>query len=226
MSGAPDRKGRSGAFAGLVAGLALAVVPAGVWVADAASSAPAPQPPAVTAPPAPVPAQAVAAPASASTAAEPGPPVRIRLPALGVDAAVAPVGVDDRGRMEVPLSVATVGWYRFGPGPGAAAGSAVLSGHVDDRDQGYGAFHRLGDLAPGDPVTVDLADGATVTYRVETVTRVPKADLPVGDVFSRDGAPRLTLVTCGGAFDYDAQGYTDNVVVVARPEGLGGRQRE
>ena len=78
----------------------------------------------------------------------PDPPVRVRLPALGVDAPVAPVGVDDRGRMAVPLDVATVGWYRFGSGPGATEGSAVLSGHVDDREQGYGAFHKLGDLHP------------------------------------------------------------------------------
>jgi LPXTG-site transpeptidase (sortase) family protein len=144
--------------------------------------------------------------------------VRVRLPDLGVDAPVAPVGVDDRGRMAVPLDVATVGWYRFGPGPGAAAGSAVLSGHVDDREQGFGAFHRLGDLAPGDPVAVDLADGDAVTYRVESVTQVPKADLPVADVFARDGSPRLTLVTCGGPFDYDASGYRENVVVVAQPD--------
>jgi Sortase domain len=221
MSGAPDRKGRSGALAGLVAGLALAIAPAGVWAADAASSAPSPQPPAAAAPPAPV-AQAGAAVAPVAPApipaTEPAPPVRVRLPALEVDAPVAPVGVDDRGRMEVPLSVATVGWYRFGPGPGAAAGSAVLSGHVDDRDQGYGAFHRLADLAPCDPVLVDLADGGAVSYRVETVTRMPKTDLPVGEVFDRGGAPRLTLVTCGGPFDYGAHGYTQNVVVVARPD--------
>jgi hypothetical protein len=211
MSGVPGRKGRSGPLAGLAAGLVLAVVPAGVWVAGAASPAPAPQPLVTAAPPAPA-ALAVAA------APDPAPPVRIRLPALGVDAPVAPVGVDERGRMAVPLDVATVGWYRFGPGPGAAAGSAVLSGHVDDREQGYGAFHRLGDLAPGDPVTVDRVEGGAVTYRVESVTRVPKADLPVADVFARDGAPRLTLVTCGGPFDYDAHGYSENVVVVARPD--------
>ncbi len=134
------------------------------------------------------------------------------------DAPVTPVGVDDRGRMEVPFDVDTVGWYRFGPGPGATEGSAVLSGHVDDRDQGYGAFHRLGDLAPGDPVAVDLVDGGVVSYRVETVTRVPKPDLPAGEVFDRGGAPRLTLVTCGGPFDYGANGYRENVVVVARPD--------
>jgi len=173
-------------------------------VAPAASSEIVPAP----APPTSVPA----------TAPEPTAPIRIELPALGVDAEVAPVGVDSEGLMEIPQDVDTVGWYRFGPGPGATTGSAVLSGHVDDRDQGYGAFHRLGDLAPGDPVAIELGDGGVLPYRVETVTRVPKPDLPTGEVFDRGGAPRLTLVTCGGPFDYGANGYRENVVVVARPD--------
>ena len=210
---APGPRGRSGALAGLVAGLALMVGPAGVWAADAGTPVPAPAPPVAAAPPVTVP-----LPRIAEEPAAPAPPVHVRLPALGVDAPVTPVGVDDRGRMDVPFDIRTVGWYRFGPGPGAIAGSAVLSGHVDDRDQGYGAFHRLGDLAPGDPVAVDLADGGVVSYRVEAVTRVPKGDLPVDEVFARTGAPRLTLVTCGGPFDDDAHAYTENVVVVARPD--------
>ena len=217
---APDQRGRSGALAGLVAGLVLAVVPAGVWAAGAATPA-ARAPVAAAAPvaaPVPAPPVAVAAPETASAQPAPAPPVRVRLPALDVDAPVTPVGVDDRGRMEVPFDVDTVGWYRFGPGPGSAEGSAVLSGHVDDRDQGYGAFHRLGDLAPGDPVAIELGDGGVLPYRVETVTRVPKPDLPTGEVFDRGGAPRLTLVTCGGPFDYGANGYRENVVVVARPD--------
>ena len=138
-----------------------------------------PAPPVAAAPSAPP--VAVPLPRIAEEPAAPAPPVRVRLPTLEVDAPVTPVGVDDRGRMDVPFDIRTVGWYRFGPGPGATAGSAVLSGHVDDRDQGYGAFHRLGDLAPGDPVAVDLADGGVVSYRVEAVTRVPKGDLPVGE---------------------------------------------
>ena len=73
-------------------------------------------------------------------------------------------------------------------------------------------------LTPGDPVAVDLAGGSTLTYLVESVARLPKTDLPVGEVFARDGAPRLTLVTCGGPFDYDAHGYRDNVVVFARQD--------
>ncbi len=214
-TGAPGPKGRSGALAGLVAGLALVVGSAGVWVADAGTPVPvAPTPAAAAAaPPVTVPLARIA-----EEPAAPAPPVRVRLPAIGVDAPVTPVGVDDRGRMDVPFDIRTVGWYRFGPGPGATTGSAVLSGHVDDRDQGYGAFHRLGALAPGDPVAVDLADGGVVSYRVAAVTRVPKGDLPVDEVFARTGAPRLTLVTCGGPFDNDAHAYTENVVVVARPD--------
>ena len=37
--------------------------------------------------------------------------------------------------------------------------------------------------------------------------------------FDRTGAPRLVLVTCGGAFRRDIGHYTDNVVVTAEPLG-------
>ena len=55
---------------------------------------------------------------------------------------------------------------------------------------------------------------------MSAVRRIPKGELPVDEVFARDGAPHLTLVTCGGAFDYDAHAYTENVVVVARPDAV------
>ncbi|MBW0090399.1 class F sortase [Pseudonocardia sp. KRD-184] len=186
----------------------------------ATPSAPAAAPAAATAP-SPAPA---AAPWSTSPA-EPGDrvaaPSRVRLASLDVDVEVVDVGVDDRGEMEVPQDVSTVGWYRFGPRPGAAAGSAVLSGHVDDRVQGEGAFHRLSELIPGDPVEVELADGAVVAYVVDRVRRIAKEELPVDELFARDGAPVLTLVTCGGDFDREARSYRENVVVTASPTGDG-----
>jgi LPXTG-site transpeptidase (sortase) family protein len=170
---------------------------------------------------APAPAAPAAAPvrpvAAAPTADRLAAPVRVRLAAVGAEADVVDVGVDDLGAMEVPLDVTTVGWYRFGPSPGAPAGSSVLSGHVDDRVQGRGAFYRLTDLAPGDPVEVDLADGSVAAYRVDTVQRIAKEDLPVDRLFARDGAPVLTLVTCGGDFDRAARSYRENVVVTAVP---------
>lgn len=116
--------------------------------------------------------------------------------------------------MEVP-GVAEVGWYRHGARPGDAQGSAVLAAHVA-YDGVDGVFRHLDDLAAGDRVDVGLADGSTRRFVVEDVSRHPKSDLPA-DVFARDGAPRLVLVTCGGEFDAEARRYEDNVVVRARP---------
>jgi LPXTG-site transpeptidase (sortase) family protein len=217
----PVRGGRASrrrALAGLVVGLALLIVPAAVWLSGL--PAPARPAPAAEASAVPVPPDGGVCGARCvdDTGRAPAAPVRIRIDGIGVDAPVSPVGVDDRGRMAVPLDVATVGWYRYGPGPGAAGGSAVLSGHVDDYEQGLGAFYRLADLEAGDPVTVELADGTALDYRVRDVERVAKADLPVDRVFARDGAPHLSLVTCGGAFNRATSGYTDNVVVVAEPD--------
>ena len=161
------------------------------------------------------PAPAVAAAPQAPQ--QPAPPVRIRVPNAGVDAPVVVTGVDERGGMAVPEDVRTVGWYRFGAGPGAAAGSAVLAGHVDDRIQGRGAFYRLADLPAASPVEVTLADGTVLTYRVGAVEQMAKTVLPADRLFARDGSPQLALITCGGDFDREKGGYTDNVVVTAAP---------
>lgn len=62
--------------------------------------------------------------------------MRVLVPSLGIEAGVVPVGVRRDGAMELPPDGARVGWYRHGPVPGAAGGSAVLAGHVDTRRDG------------------------------------------------------------------------------------------
>jgi hypothetical protein len=146
-------------------------------------------------------------------------PVRLRLPRVEVTAAIRPVGVDPEGDLEIPGDVAAVGWYRFGPRPGDPAGSTVLSGHVDSAEQGRGAFFPLRRLAPGDPVLVQGSDGRIWSYRVVAREEWPKTDVPLDRIFSRTGAPRLTLVTCGGGFREDIRSYQDNIAVTAVPDG-------
>lgn len=163
-----------------------------------------------------------AVPVTAGTLPAPGPPavrpVTLRAERIGLSAAVEPVGVGEDGQLAVPPDVAVVGWYRFGPGLDATAGSVVLAGHVDGAGQGPGAFFRLRELNPGDLLAVEGADGGTRRYRVVAREIVPKATVDLGRVFSRDGTPRLTLVTCGGPFDRGARSYRDNVVVTAAPQ--------
>lgn len=176
--------------------------------APARSSAAAPKPSAAPSKSA-VPKTVVSVPAT--------PPTRLKIPAIGVDARVGPVGIDDRGDMAIPEQVQDIGWYQYGPKPGATKGSAVLSGHVDSAQQGLGAFSRLGELQAGDVVTVIDAAGRQLPYRVVGKEAFDKKSVPLDDLFSRSGAARLTLITCGGAFDSSAQSYVDNIVVTAVP---------
>lgn len=144
-------------------------------------------------------------------------PVRVRVPALGIDARVAALGVADDGEMEVPKDARTVAWYEYGPSPGQN-GSAVLAAHVDYNGV-RGIFFDLARLAAGDEVVVELEGGRTRTFTVEEQASVAKEVLPIDELFRREGAPALTLITCGGEFDAAARSYRSNVVVRAMPTG-------
>jgi LPXTG-site transpeptidase (sortase) family protein len=146
-------------------------------------------------------------------------PVAVEIPSIQVAAEVVASGIDvESGQMEIPATAAQVGWYRFGPRPGEA-GSAVLAGHVDMAGQGPGAFFHLDRLVAGDEVAVHLSDGSIQRFQVVDTVRVPKGDLDVEAIFSRQGGARLTLVTCGGAFNRTERSYDDNVVTTLTPLG-------
>ena len=137
------------------------------------------------------------------------------MPSLGIDMEVVGVGVDDRNYMEIPFSIFTAGWYRHGPGPDSEEGATVIAAHVDMPNQGVGPFAALRDAEVRAEISVVDEDGVTHHYRVSTVERIPKAEVPLDQVFTRVGDPTLVLVTCGGEFDFTAQSYTDNYIVTA-----------
>ncbi|WP_025620556.1 class F sortase [Salinispora cortesiana] len=146
------------------------------------------------------------------------PPVGLRIPTIGVTATVAAVGINPQtSEFEVPPSVDQVGWYRYGPGLAAPAGSVVIAGHVDSSTQGEGAFFRLRELDQGDRLIVTGSDGQERTYRVIAREEYQKTRIPLDRYFARDGDRRLTLITCGGPFDADTRRYRDNLVVTAVP---------
>ena len=162
-------------------------------------------------------------------------PVGLTIEALGVvGAPVIEVGVEPAGaaeggldptrtmeggleptrEMEVPPAD-RVGWYRYGPTPGAA-GSAILAAHIA-YDGENGVFVDLATIEEGAEVEVIHDDGSTDRFIVESNQRFDKEALPEDLVFARDGPSRLVLITCGGRFDSETRSYEDNVVVVARP---------
>jgi hypothetical protein len=206
----------------LILGIAMLAVAGWVWhhaqpapnvgVAEVRALAGTSAPSVSTAAPV-VPTQAATLPAAVETDR----PVRVRVDRLHISAVVVPTGVDATGAFAVPPSVSTVGWYRFGPGLGASAGSTVIAGHVDSATQGTGAFAQLRHLTEGDRVDVTGSDGRTQTFTVVGREEYPKSTIDLDRYFATTGAPRLTLITCGGPFNRSTGHYRDNVVVTAVP---------
>jgi len=157
--------------------------------------------------------------------AEPSPPPpppnpsRIQIPALNLDAAVEQVGVERSGAMATPQNIWNVGWYAAGPAPGAA-GDAVIDGHVGLPGQPL-IFTGLARLRVGDLITVIATDGSKRAFSVTSNATWPADSHPPG-LFDIEGAPRLTLITCGGAYLPRTQKYADRVIVEAALTGVGG----
>jgi sortase (surface protein transpeptidase) len=151
------------------------------------------------------------------TPAEPTAPVarptRLRIPRIGVDSAIIDIGVDKAGILVPPATTEVTGWFTAGPAPGSI-GPALLAGHVDSR-AGPGVFFRLTELAAGDVVVVDRADGSSVSFTVESSDRVSKTAFPTELVYSPKPVAALRLITCGGSFDSAARSYRDNIIVNA-----------
>ncbi|MER5842144.1 class F sortase [Streptomyces prasinus] len=156
-------------------------------------------------------------PGEAENASGPVPePTALRVPRISLDARLQSVGVKDDGTVEIPDSAGQAGWYRYGPAPGAPAGSAVLIGHVDDRTGDLGAFAKLYGVRKGDDATVAREDAPPVRYKVTAREVVDKDRLP-DEVFRRHGRPVLTLVTCAPPYDRERGGYQRNLLVYAVP---------
>jgi len=135
---------------------------------------------------------------------------------LKVDAPVDSVLSEGRV-LHPPDDPVRVGWWMGSSLAGSDQGATVLVGHVDTAAAGPGALFRLTDLEPGAEIILYTADDTEVRYSVIARTEYPKTgDLPA-ELFRTSGAPKLTLITCGGEFDGANQTYADNIVVTAAP---------
>jgi hypothetical protein len=202
----------------LIVAAATVLLLAGCTAAPAAMPVPSPTPTAVAA--APVAAALPDIPVVSGripVARPPQPPVSVEVPAAGIAVPVSAVGLRPDGLMDIPENVAIAGWYSYGPDPLTKTGTTVIAAHVDSLEYGLGPFAGLKNLPAGSEIIVTVANGTKARYQVESITNYPKAQLPVSEVFDREGSRRLALITCGGTFDYTNLTYSDNVVVIAKP---------
>lgn len=139
-------------------------------------------------------------------------PVRFILPKIGVDAPVEAVGTDINGAMALPLELTKVGWYMEGAKPGQK-GNVVIAGHLDSAIGENAIFYNLGNLEPGDNMSVLAADGAHYTFIVTAKVVYPYDEVPIDMVFGKNDGRHLNLVTCTGFWNTMVQSYSHRMII-------------
>lgn len=142
-------------------------------------------------------------------------PTTLRIPKINLKTNFSEsLGLTADSELEVPDSYTSVGWYRFGPTPGAV-GPAVVVGHVDSYE-GPAVFFSLGKLEPGDEIFVDRADGTTARFVVTALERPAQSAFPTQSVYGDIDHAGLRLITCTGTYVRGVNRYTHNLIVYAR----------
>ncbi|WP_405942173.1 class F sortase [Streptomyces sp. NBC_00207] len=196
----------------LLAAVLLAAALTGCGAATAGAPAPGATAPSA-APPSVTPTTAPAAPVAAAPMAA-SEPVRVRIPAAGVDASpLLRLGLAADGTVEVP-SVPDgdkIGWYTKGVTPGET-GPAVLIGHFDTA-RGPAVLKDVARVRVGEEITVSRADGSTAVFRVRELEQVDKKKFPTAKVYGDTARPELRIITCGGEI---TDGHRpDNIILYA-----------
>jgi LPXTG-site transpeptidase (sortase) family protein len=144
-------------------------------------------------------------------------PIRLKIPAINVDATIENVGIKIDGSMDIPKDADRVGWFDLGPRPGEN-GSAVIDGHYGWKDNKPAVFDDLYKLQKGDKIYVESGTALPTVFVVREIRKYdPLADAI--DVFSsKDGQPHLNLITCEGTWSKEQKSYSKRLVVFADKE--------
>jgi sortase (surface protein transpeptidase) len=140
-------------------------------------------------------------------------PTGLRIEKVAIDAAVESLRVSD-GQMPDPSGPWVVSWYenlgRLGTGD-----NVVMAGHIDYWNVGPSVFYNLAALQAGDTIDVFGDDGQDYRYAVDWVQQFDASTIDMDAVVGPTGADTLTLITCGGTFDYASGEYLQRTVVRA-----------
>lgn len=156
-----------------------------------------------------------AAVAGIKTKSQPGIPVKLQIPAINVDAAIEPVGLDEQKRMDVPKNSDNAGWFDLGYKPGEK-GNAALAGHLDKVTGAPAVFWNLSQLKQGDKIIIYDSKNRQYTFNVSQISTYPYNNFPLHEVFGGSDQARLNLITCNGTWDGNTQNYSQRIVVYSQ----------
>jgi hypothetical protein len=140
-------------------------------------------------------------------------PVAIQVEKAGIAAEVETIEIVD-GVMQNPTGPWVVSWYKETAKLGEI-GNAVLAGHLDYWDVGPAVFYNIGVLQEHDSIQLTGEDGDIYSYEVDWLQNFDVANAPIQDIVGPTEEENVTLITCGGPFDYQNGVYLQRTVVRA-----------
>ena len=176
----------------LVAGLCVVAAGAFAWVGTAAHPGGPDDSPGITLAGT-LPPQSGSDAASYPSISRGGLPTRIVIPAAGVDAPIAEVGVVLSDGVPVWETAWRAAGHHIDSALPGQPGNMVITGHVSVADvRNLAAFSALDTVVPGDSIEV-YSGGARYLYTVERVLVVPPDAV---DLLRSDSVAAVTLITC------------------------------
>lgn len=154
-------------------------------------------------------------------------PVEIKIGAIGVDAPIEQGQIVD-GVMQDPSGPFVVTWYHDLSSLGQGS-NVVMAGHVDYWTAPQAVFYgfKVPGVSEGEQVSVIGEDGKSYDYKITSSKLYNVATELTPEVIEKDivgptDKETLTLITCGGEFNYDTGEYVSRMVVRATLIGSSG----
>lgn len=143
-------------------------------------------------------------------------PVRVQIPAIGLDASLMGVGLDEGRRPIVPRH--DVAWYAHGASPGEGS-NVILWGHVlrfMDTPNIPAPFARVSELKVGAEITLTSANNKKQRYRVTQLVHAKPNEI---DYLRPTLEEQLTLVSCIGdrVINNGTVSLSDRLITIAEP---------
>lgn len=145
-------------------------------------------------------------------------PVAMIIPEANVDSEVE-VNHIVEGQMLNPTGPWVVSWYEGTGQLHERRRNMLYSGHVDYWDVGPAIFWTLASVPEGTPIQVLGDKGGEATYEVEYIERVTLAQMTpekMQEITAPTPYEALTIITCGGEFDYNVGQYLQRDIIRAR----------
>lgn len=132
-----------------------------------------------------------------------------------IDVKVIKVGVETDGQLEAPEKWNEAGWYT-GSAMVGEEGNTIINGHYDNNYGQPAAFYNLKSLEVNDKVYLVDSFGRTFAYQITENFYVGINDEDRIERLMESNGATLTLVTCGGVWDFSENTYNNRLVVKAK----------